>query len=172
MLIIGIPGGVKYMDPIKPTKEHQWLGRLIGEWTWTHDVPATDDTRVTHLEGTETFRAIGSVWVLGEAVGPMPGGGMSVSLMTLGWDPKKGRFVGTWVGSPMTHLWVYDGELDASGQELSLYSEGPAMDGSENVEPYKDVIRFIDDNTRTLTGHTRAADGIWTAFMTVEYRRR
>jgi hypothetical protein len=160
------------MEKFEPTKEHQWLGRLIGDWSWSHDVPATGDTRVTHLEGTETYRAIGSLWVQGEAVGPLPDGGVSVALTTLGWDPSKGRFTGTWVGSPMPHLWVYDGELDASGRALALYAEGPAMDGSGTHVPYKDVIEFTDDNARTLTGHTRGADGIWKAFMTVQYRRR
>ena len=34
-------------------------------------------------------------------------------IMTLGYDPQKKRFVGTLIGSMMTHLWVYDGALDA-----------------------------------------------------------
>src|SRR5690606_8485414 len=117
--------------------------------------------RVTKLEGTESYRSVGALWVLGEAVGPTPDGGMSVSLTTLGWDPHKGRFVGTWVGSSMPSLWVYDGELDADGRALSLHSDGPAMDGTDALVPYKDVIEFIDDNTRSLTGHTKTADGRW-----------
>ena len=160
------------MEQMQPSPEHQWLGRLIGQWTFSHDAPKSDDARITRIEGTEAFRAIGPLWVQGEAIAPMPEGGMSVSLMTLGWDPTKGRFVGTWVGSVMPFLWIYDGELDASGQALSLFSEGPAMDGSSRLVPYKDVIRFVDDNTRTLTGHAQTDDGTWKEFMTVEYRRR
>jgi hypothetical protein len=160
------------MKQVQPTREHRWLGRLVGDWTFSHDAPTSDDARLTRIEGTETFRAIGPLWVQGNAVNPMPEGGMAESLMTLGWDPTTGRFVGTWVGSMMPTLWVYDGELDTTGQVLSLYSNGPAMDGSGTLVPYKDEIRFIDDNTRTLTGHTRTPDGNWTAFMTVDYRRR
>ena len=44
----------------------------------------------------------------------MPGGGTATTMMTLGDDPQKKRFVGTWVGSMMTYLSVYDGELDAA----------------------------------------------------------
>lgn len=160
------------MDTVEPAKEHRWLGRLVGTWRWRHDVPPTGDTKVTRLEGTEIYRAIGPFWVQGEAVGPTPDGGASVSQTTLTWNPATGRFAGTWIGSTMPMLWVYDGELDESGQILSLHSEGPAMDGSARLVPYKDVIRFVDDNTRTLTGHAREADGTWRAFMTVEYTRR
>ena len=160
------------MEQIQPTKEHQWLGRLIGNWAWSHDAPQTDDARMTKVEGTETYRALGSLWVQGEAVGPLPDGGMSVSQTTLTWDPARKRFAGTWVGSVMPYLWVYDGELDGDGRRLLLHSQGPAMDGTNALIPYLDVIEFVDDNTRTLTGHTKAADGTWAPFMTVEYRRR
>lgn len=156
----------------RPTREHQWLGRLTGDWVWVHEVPATGDTRMTRLEGTEVYRALGPLWVQGESVGPMPDGSAGVSQTTLTWDPQKKRFVGTWIGSMMPHLWVYAGDLDATGQTLSLYSEGPAIDGSDRLEPYKDVIHFLDDNRRTLTGHTRDAAGTWHAFMTVHYTRR
>lgn len=160
------------MEPVNPTSQHQWLGRLVGDWAWSHDAPQTDEARMTKVEGTETYRAIGPLWVQGEAVGPIPDGSMSVSQTTLTFDPKTGRFVGTWVGSTMPYLWIYDGELDASGRKLSLYSRGPAMDGTAALEPYLDVIEFVDDNTRTLTGHTKDAEGRWKAFMTVQYRRR
>ena len=66
----------------------------------------------------------------------------------------------------------YEGELDPSGHILSLYSEGPAPDGSGALVPYKDVITFLSDNHRTLTGHTKAPDGSWTSSMTVDYHRR
>ena len=161
------------MDSITPSPQYLWLGRLIGNWTYSHDTPQTDDARMRKVEGTETFRAIGALWVQGEAVGPLPdGSGMSVSITTLGWDPSRDRFVGTWVSSTMPSLWVYEGELDAGGQRLALYSEGPAMDGTAGLVPYMDVIEFVDDNHRTLTGHTKGPDGRWTAFTTVEYRRQ
>ncbi len=159
------------MKTSEPTQEHRWLGRLVGNWQWSHDVPDTGDTKVTHLVGREVYRAIGAFWVQGESVGPTPDGGMAVSQTTLTWDPEKGRFAGSWIGSVMPMLWVYDGELDAAKQTLALYSEGPAMDGSGRRVPYRDVLRFVDDNTRTLTGSTRDADGTWREFMTVEYTR-
>jgi hypothetical protein len=156
----------------KPTKEHTWLQQLIGDWTYEHDMPSEDGKPAEKVRGTERFRAIGEVWVQGESHGPMPGGGdESVSLMTLGFDPAKGRFVGSWVGSVITHFWVYDGELSADGRSLALLSEGPAMDGSGTIAPYKDIITFVSDDHRTLTGNHQTPDGAWHEFMIMHYRR-
>ena len=43
------------------------------------------------------------------------------------YDPQKQRFVGTWIGSMMTYLWVYEGTLDATEKVLTLNAEGPSM---------------------------------------------
>ncbi len=42
----------------------------------------------------------------------MPGGGMATTTMTLGFDPDRGHFTGTFVGSMMTHLWLHQGTPD------------------------------------------------------------
>jgi hypothetical protein len=47
----------------------------------------------------------------------MPCAGPATTMMTLGYDPPKRRFVGTFNDSMMTHLWVYDGALDAAGNQ-------------------------------------------------------
>jgi hypothetical protein len=160
------------MEKYEPTREHQWLGQFVGDWIWSHEVEPNDTTKVTRLEGTESYRAVGPLWVVGESVGSTPEGNLHVAITTIGWDTTKARFVGTWVGSSMPYLWAYDGELDADGRALSLYSDGPAMDGSGALVPYKDVHRFLDDTSRTLTAYTKRADGQWTEFLHVEYRRR
>lgn len=157
-------------DVATPTAEHNWLRKLIGDWTYEHPMVLPDGTSRT-LSGTEVFRTIGEYWVHGEAQGPGMDGKPSASIMTLGFDPAKGRFVGSWIGSMMPLFWVYDGELDPDGRILRLYSTGPAFDGSAGTEPYMDVIEFIDDDHRTLSGHTKNADGVWTPFMTGHYRR-
>ena len=158
-------------QPIPPASEHVWLRKLVGNWTYEHPMPMPDGTTKV-FAGVETFRAIGEYWVQGEAQGPGMDGGQSVSLMTLGFDPKKGRFVGSWVGSMMPIIWVYDGALDPGGKILRLYADGPAFDGSDRTETYMDVIEFLDDDHRTLAGHTKNAEGVWTPFMTGHYRRK
>ncbi len=67
----------------------------------------------------------------------MPGGDPATMLMSLGYDPAKKRFVGTWIGSMMTNLWVYDGELDPTGKILTLNAEGPSFTDKDKVAKYQ-----------------------------------
>jgi hypothetical protein len=59
--------------------------------------------------------------------------------MTLGYDPAKKRFVGSFVASMMTFLWLYDGELDAAQKVLKLDAEGPSFAGEGKMAKYVDA---------------------------------
>ncbi len=152
----------------KPQHEHRWLRQLVGDWKFEGGSSSSDD----RTEGTETVRPIGDLWVAGEARGSMPGGGDAEMIITLGFDPQKNRFVGTWIGSMMTHLWIYDGTLDAAGKVLTLDTEGPDFSGGTKMVKYQDMIEFISDDHRTLSSRLRGEDGNWHQFMTAHYHRK
>ena len=161
------------MPKVEPQKEHEWLQILVGEWTVESETaPEPDSPPVAPW--TETVRSLHGIWIVAEGQGELPcGGGPATTVMTLGYDPQKNRYVGTWIGSMMTHLWVYDGELDATGKILSLYSEGPdMMGGGGKMVKYKDVIELKSDDHRLLSGHVLGEDGQWNQFMTTHYRRK
>jgi hypothetical protein len=154
-----------------PQREHQWLQQLVGEWSYETATTVEPGQPPVTAQGTESVRSLGGLWVLGESQGEMPGGAIGTALVTLGYDITRKRFVGTWIGSMMTNLWVYDGELDASGRVLTLDSEGPSMSDDGTTSKYQDVIAFQGDNQRTMTSRTLLPDGTWQQFMTVVYRR-
>lgn len=156
----------------EPQKQHQWLQKLIGEWTYETEVTMGTDQPPEKSTGTERVRSLGGLWVLAEGESEMPGCGHATTLMTLGYDPQKQQYVGTWIGSMMTYLWRYEGELDAGEKMLTLNSEGPAMTGDEKMAKYKDVIEFKSDNHRVMTSHMLDDDGQWQHFMTANYRRK
>ena len=99
--------------------EHHWLQKLVGEWTYEHEMAMEPGGPLQKFTGTETVRTLGGFWVLCEGRGEMPGGGEAVTVMTLGYDPAKKRYVGTFIGSMMSYLWLYDGELDAAANKLT-----------------------------------------------------
>jgi hypothetical protein len=156
----------------EPQKEHLWLQQLVGEWTAEMDCAMGPDQPRQKSHGSERVRSLGGLWTLGEGTGEMPDGGVGHTLMTLGFDPVKGRFVGTFVGSMMTHLWPYEGSLDESGTVLTLDSEGPSMAGDGTISPYRDVITIVDADHRILSSHVPDGNGGWTEFMTAHYRRK
>ena len=155
----------------QPQKQHEWLQQLVGKWTMEAEALAGPDQPSFKSTGTESVRSLGGLWVLCEGRGEMPGGGIANSLMTLGYDPQKKRYVGTWIGSMMTHLWVYDGEVDATGKVLTLSAEGPNFADEGKMARYRDVIEIVGSDHRTLTSHQLGDDGKWRQFMTAHYRR-
>jgi hypothetical protein len=152
----------------RPQAEHTWLQRLVGDWTFEHQSGSTDEPAHT---GTESVRSIGGLWFQTEGRGEMPGGEPAITMMTLGFDPGRGRYVGTWIGSMMTHLWIYDGEIDDTGA-LVLSAEGPSMKGDGTMARYQDIITFLGDDHRTLTSRVLGDDGQWQQFMVAHYHRK
>lgn len=155
----------------EPQKEHQWLHKLVGEWTCEGEATMEPGKPPQQWQGSESVRSVGGVWVLCEGRGEVPGEGMATTLMTLGYDPQKERFVGTFIGSMMTYLWVYDGALDATDTVLTLNAEGPSFGAEGTLAKYKDVIEVKSDDHRVLRSHVLGDDGEWHGFMTANYRR-
>ena len=155
----------------QPQKEHQWLQQLVGEWTSEAEAiePGKPPQKFT---GTESVRSLGGLWMVAEGQGEMPGGGQATTVMSLGYDPQRKRYVGTFIGSMMTHLWVYDGALDASQRILTLDTEGPSMSGDGRIAKYKDAIEIKSHDHRVLTSHMQGEDGKWQLIMTANHRRK
>ena len=154
------------------TAEHAWLHRLVGEWR--NEMATLDgvDQPAGVMAGSESVRRLGDAWVLAEGRGQMPDGTVTQTLMTLGYDPARQCFVGSWIGSMMNHLWHYQrGTLDADRHVLTLEADGPRFDGQPGLAHYRDVIEIVDDHTRLLHGNLQRDDGSWSRFMTARYRR-
>jgi hypothetical protein len=157
---------------IEPQEQHRWLQRFVGEWTYEAEAVMKPGEPPVKSVGTESVRSLGGLWIVAEGQGEMPGGGPATTIMTLGYDPQKKRYVGTWIGSMMANLWVYDGALDASGNVLALETEGPDMAARGKTAKYKDVIELKSSDHRVMTSHMLGEDGKWHDFMTANYRRK
>jgi hypothetical protein len=158
------------MERPAPQAEHRWLQQLVGEWTFDTEYPTGPEGGMTTYRGTESVQPFGELWVVADIQGESPFG-PSTSRMTLGYDPAKARFVGTFVGASMPSLWVYEGSLDGDQRALSLESEGPSFTDEGRLAPYRDVLEFQGPDAHTLTSYIQDEDGSWEAFMTMRYRR-
>jgi hypothetical protein len=155
-----------------PQKEHRWLERLVGEWTYETEADMGPGKPAERAKGVETVRSIGGLWIVAEGQGEMPGGGPATSIMTLGYDPRTKKYTGTWIGSMMTHLWISEGSLDPAGRVLTLASEGPSMTDESKTDTYHDVIEVERDDHRVLRAYVLGSDGQPRQFMTSHYWRK
>lgn len=82
----------------EPQKEHAWLQKLVGEWMFEGECVMGPEQPPMKSTGVESVRSLGGLWAICEGRGEMPAGsGPSNSIMTLGYDPQKGCFVGSFV---------------------------------------------------------------------------
>lgn len=159
---------------MQPTveKEHQWLQRLVGDWTYEMEAMMAPDQPPEKAEGRETVRSLGGLWTIGEGSCPGPDDTQAQTIMTLGYDPEKKKFIGNFVASMMTHMWVYSGQLSEDGRTLNLDAEGPSFTEPGKTEMYRDSMEFVSDDHRILRSAMRGPDGDWMTFMTAHYRRK
>lgn len=165
--------GLVAQDPAefpKPQKEHEWLKQLAGDWDTTAEMKMEGQPAMS-CKGTEDARMLGGFWLVSEGEAhPM---GMTIqSRMTLGYDTKAKKYVGTWIDSMTEHMWKYEGTLDETGKVLTLNTEGPNFMTDGKLTKFKDVIELKDKNTKILTSHIQLEDGSWVEFMTGTYIRK
>lgn len=143
--------------------EHKWLKQFAGEWT------SVSTTTGQHMTGTMTARMVGQYWVANTyeaTVGGMP----FEALQTIGYDPRKGKYIGTWVDSMMNHMWMYEGSVDASGKKIVLEAEGPDYTTGKMAK-YRDCYEFKTPDLFIATSEMQGGDGKWTTIMTAEVKR-
>ena len=156
---------------VQPAPEHGWLTRMLGEWRYEAECEGPPDQPPTRGEGIERVRMLGNYWVIGESVGRCPATGCEARMVvTMGVDPATRRFRGTFVGSMMPFMFVYDGTLDEAALRLTLDTEGPAMTG-EGTARYRDSVEMRGDSVRLVSSEVLRPDGSWHRFMTGRFER-
>ena len=156
---------------VQLNQEHTWLRQLVGDWQYQAEMLLGPDQPPQVFQGREHVRMLGDAWLLCEGQGEMPGGDTGLMLMTIGFDMRTQRFTGTFIGSMMTHLGLYDGQRQ--GNVLTLNSQGPVecAGGDGGMADYQDIIELTGDGQRTLSSQQKDKDGNWQRFMLAHYQR-
>jgi len=162
--------GLDMMMP-KAQAEHAWLQRLVGEWTYEMDMACGEGQPAVKVTGTESIRALGEFWILGEGTGAGPDGAADTDNFTLGYDPQQGRYVGSWASSCMPFMRIYDGTMDANQRVLTLASNGPSFEVPGKTTKFRDIIEIISDDQRTLSSNCLGEDGEWHEMMKMYFKR-
>lgn len=152
-----------------PEKEHEWLKQLAGEWVTEAEAIMEPGKPPVKCKGSDKTSMLGGFWSLSEINGEMMGTPVH-GRMTIGYDPKIKKYVGTWVCSVDGHMWKYEGTV--AGNVLTLETEGPDPTNPGKTCKMKDVIEIKGPDHKMLTSSMQGPDGKWITFMTMNSKRK
>jgi hypothetical protein len=173
--ISGTAVGQDGFKPPKPTPQHKALAEDVGVWDAELFVfPDGSDEGIAVGKGVETNTMLpGGLWLLSEFKGELGGEPFEGRGQT-GYDPKKAKFVGTWVDSMTPQIMVLEGTYDEKTKTATLLGEG---DDSQTGEPatFKTTTREIDGDNRVFTLFTKKKDAKDSEFVKafeMRYKKR
>lgn len=156
----------------QPTNQHQWLKQFLGKWTFETACDMGPDQPPMKSTGEEEYLPLGDLWVIGSGQSQMPDKSPAFSRTTLGFNPKKQKFVGTFIASMMDYLWIYEGAIDDREIKISLETIGPNFGSpDQKLVDYLDVYEFEGSSRRYLKSFQRSPEGEWKQFMEAVYTK-
>ena len=151
-----------------PSPEHEKLQSKIGVWDvdcfYSMNLPEP-----VQAKGRETIEALGAFWTVGRFEVELHGSSI-LGRSTLGWDPHKLAYIGTWMDSATPFFYYFEGHFDEAGTVLKL--EGDNTDPiSKNLVLYRSEEEYSDNDHRVLSLFVESKPGFETQLLRYEYTR-
>ena len=156
-------------DLPKPGPEHQKLHATAGTWDAVLESTGPDGKPQVSKGVSENRVALGGFWMIDDFHADWNGMKFQGQGVT-GFDPLKGKYVGTWIDSMMPHLMVLEGSYDKAGKVLTMSGTGIGMDGKPAMHRMTTTHRDVD--TMVFEMFVTGADGKEAKSMTITYTRR
>lgn len=155
----------------KPTKQHEVLGKDVGVWdaeikSWM----VGPDAEPTVTKGVERNRLLrGGLWLVSDFEGDVGGIPFAGHGQT-GYDPKQGKYIGTWVDSMSTNVMTQEGTYDEAAETFTF--EGEAVDPAGQTMEQKTIASYKGD-TRTMEMHMKLpGSDEYIKMMEITYTKR
>jgi len=156
-----------------PEKQHLWLKQFAGQWESESEATMGPGQPPMRCKGQMNARMLGGFWMVADVKTETKGVGMDMSaVLTLGYDTKKQKYVGTWVDSMQSIMWHYEGTVDESGKKIVLEAEGPNFMQEGKLTKFRDNYEFKSPDRVAVSSSMLGPDGKWMTFMTGEARRK
>ena len=154
----------------QPQKEHLWLKQLVGEWDSECEMFMEEGKPAEKSKGTESGKMLGDFWAVMKNKGQFQGKEF-VGVFTLGFDPEKKSFIGTWYDNMSSYMWQYTGKIDSAGKTLTLESEGPCPGHGGKIMKVREILEIKTPEHKVFTSMVEK-DGKWVKGMVINYRKR
>lgn len=153
-----------------PTQEHAWLQRLTGDWISEVEFCCAPGQSIK-TTGSEHARMLGGFWFVTESASDSTEMPFS-SIFSVGYDPVKGKYIGTWIDTMLSKLWTYEGDVNELGTVLTLNATGSCPHEPGRVRQFRERIELVDKDHKVFTSSILEEDGSWTTCVTVQSRRK
>jgi hypothetical protein len=138
----------------------------VGTWDATTEIRPSREGPVERSTGVATSRrACGGRWLLTDYRSDTGFEGHGV----YGWDPARGKYVGTWVDNLRGFIAVSEGEWDSATRTMTFVTEATVGDRTLR---WRETTETRDRDTQVFRSFMPGPDGREFELMTVTYRRR
>lgn len=153
----------------QPTEHHAWLAQFSGDWVSEVELRCSPG-QTMETTGRERIRMFGGFWMVSESTSDSKEMPFS-SIFSVGYDPAKERYIGTWIDTMTSRLWIYEGYVNEKGNILTLLAEGSCPTNPSKTRQYRERIEIVDRDHKIFTSSMQEDDGSWTTCVTVKARR-
>ncbi len=151
--------------PQGPTEQHEQLQKKVGEWKVACQYFLGGEAIAA--VGVDRMEALGPYWTAGHFRCEMMGTEI-VGLSTTGYDPAKGKYIGTWQDSATPFFYYFEGDIDEEGR---LVMEGQNYDPFSKTDNTYRSIETFGDNERKLELYIVPEDGDMIQVLAYVYTR-
>jgi hypothetical protein len=145
------------------------LKREVGVWDCDVKFYPDPNGQAVVSKAIENNYMVGNVWLVGDFKGEMAGASFHGSSQ-MGYDPKKKKYIGSWIDSASPYPTAMEGSYDAASKTLTIIGIGKDPNGAESK--MKLVSVFKDEDNRTMTISIAGTGDEWLRMMECEYRRK
>ena len=161
-------GAAASFRPPGPTLEHELFKSDVGTWDVKIEINMAPGAPPQESKGVARNRlACGGLWLIMEFLNEttcFEGHGI------YGYDPAKGKYVGTWVDPMRTFLTISEGSYDSATKTMTMWFEIAGPQGKSMK--WREVTERKDDDTRVWRSIMKGADGHEFEVMKALYTRR
>jgi hypothetical protein len=155
----------------KPSKEHGFLKEGAGTWDYVMKFKMGPDAPEQEIKGIETVQMLGEFWVIFDIKTDNMMGMAWHGHGTLGYDPDKKKYVGTFIDSLSPDRMLGEGTVDAAGKVLTMIWEGKDHETGK-AGKLREVSERKDKDNGTMTMYRTGADGKEVVHFTINYTRK
>ncbi len=138
----------------------------VGTWDGEIDVRPHPGAEPLRSKGVMVSRMVGGRWIVSDFRNETTGfEGHGI----FGWDDGKQAYVATWVDATRGSLVIGMGSMDPSARTMTFRYE---LARGGNILRWRDVNRFIDDDTQEFRSFIEIAPGTEHEVVSARYRRR